>query len=138
MATNESTATVYAFKPVRHDRTEVDRVSLPGCAVQRHAGTVEVVALGAAAILRLIEWDEQREEDHESDPDAHPVPVLNDYYRSALLRLVATNMEMLADETARIKQWAFTSHTPEGKAEELAQALRLVRHCESMAAGHRA
>lgn len=149
MATNESTATApapeatlkpteYAFQPVRYSSPEVDHANLPGGAVQRFADTAETVATGAASILRLIEWDEQRAEDHESDTDAHPAPVLNDFHRGALLRLVAVNMDMLADQADHLKRWAYTQHTAEGKTEELADALRLVKHCERMAKGQRA
>lgn len=149
MATNESTATAHqpeaapqhkahAFDPVRYSRPEVDHANLPGGAVQRYADTVEAVATGAASILRLIEWDEQRAEHHDSDPDTHPVPVLNDFHRGAMLRLVAVNMDMLADQAEHLKRWAYTQHTAEGKTEELAEALRLVKHCERMAKGQRA
>lgn len=149
MATNESTATAHqpaatpqptahAFEPVRYSRPEVDHVNLPGGAVQRYADTVEAVATGAASILRLIEWDEQRAEDHDSDPDTLPVPVLSNFHRGAMLRLVAVNMDMLADQAEHLKKWAYTQHTAEGKTEELADALRMVQRCERMAKGQRA
>lgn len=149
MAINESTATAnapeatpkpaeFAFQPVRYSRPEVEHANLPGFPVRRFADSVDTVATGAASILRLIDWDTQRAEDHESDPDAHPVPVLNDFHRGALLRLVAANMDMLAEQADHLMRWAYTQHTAEGKTEELADALRLVKHCERMAKGQRA
>lgn len=148
MATNESTATAqapeatrqpiaHAFEPVRYSRPEVENANLPGGAVQRYADTVETVVTGAATILRLIEWDEQRAEVHDAEPDARPAPLLDQFHRSALLRMVAANMDMLANESDHLKRWAYTHHTAEGKTEELAEALRLVKRCESMAKGER-
>lgn len=145
MATNESTATVsapeaapipteHAFKPVRFSRPEVEHASLPGFPVRRFADNVDAVATGAASILRLIDWDEQRAEDRESDPG----PVLNDFHRAAMMRMVAVNMEMLAQEAGRLMEWAYTQHTVEGQTEELADALRLVKRHERMAKGQRA
>lgn len=148
MAVQESTSTTkpaagaprpaaHAFEPVRFSRPEVDHASLPGGAVQTYADTVETVATGSASILRLIEWDEQRKEVHESDPETNPAPVLNDFHRGALLRLVAANMDMLADQADHLKRWAYRQHTAEGKTEELADAMRLVKRCENMAKGQR-
>jgi hypothetical protein len=85
----------------------------------------------------LIEWDELQQDDHETDPDAHAAPVLGAYHRNALFRLVATNMGMLCQEADRINKWASEQHTPEGKAEVLADAMRTVRHFECMAKGQR-
>jgi hypothetical protein len=138
MATNESTATAYAFKPVRYSRPEVEHSNLAGLPVQRNMDTVEGVATGAASILRLIEWDEQREEVHETGPNTHPEPVLNNFQRGALLRLVAVNMDMLADQADDRKKWAYTQHTAESKTEEQTEALRLVKRCENVAKGQRA
>lgn len=148
MAKNEFTAstqdqetgkrtTSREFQAVELSRDEVDHASLPGGAVRSFADDVHDVSLGAASILRLIEWDDLREDDHETEPDAHPAPVLGAYHRNVLLRLVATNMDMLCQQADQINKWAYEQHTPEGRADVLADAMRTVRHFESMAKGQR-
>jgi hypothetical protein len=127
----------YEFQPVKFSRPEVAQANLPGGVVQDFADEVETLSTGAATILRLIEWDEQREENNEADPEAQPSPVLNDFHRNALLRLVAANMDSLAKQADHLKGWAYRHHTPEGKTEELADAMRLVRKFENLAKGVR-
>lgn len=136
MATRESTAinqrqetdrtTEYAFKPVHLGHREVDGANLPGCAVQKFAEQVESISMGTASILRLIEWDDLRKMDHESDPDNQPTPLLNDYHRGAMLRMMAAHMDMIAEQSNDLKRWAYEQHTDAGKAEKLADAMRLV------------
>lgn len=147
MATNESTAAAkpgapqpmeHAFEPVAYGHPEVKHASLPGGAVDRFADQVEAVSIGSASILRLIEWDELRGDDHASDPETDPAPVLNNFHRGALLRMVAVNMDLIADQASEIRRWAYRQHTAEGKTEELAEAMRLVQLCERMAKGERA
>lgn len=148
MAKNESTATTQTqetgqgpkpreFQAVRLSRDEVDQASLPGSAVRKFADHVFDLSAGAASILRLIEWDEQREDDHKADPEEYPAQVLGVYHRNVLLRLVATNMEMLCHRAESLNKWAFEQHTPEGKVEVLADAMRTVKHFECMAKGRR-
>lgn len=148
MAKNESTATTQTkdvgkepeardFQPVKLSRDEIDSARLPGSAVRSFADDVHDITAGAVSILRLIEWDDLREDDHETDPDAHPAPVLGAYHRNVLLRLVATNMDMLCQQADSINKWAFEQHTPEGKTEVLADAMRTVKHFECMAKGQR-
>jgi hypothetical protein len=139
MAKSESNATTQTqttgqgpkprdFQPVRFSREEVEGARLPGSVVRSFADDVHDVSAGAASILRLIEWDDVREDDHKTDPDAHPAPVLGAYYRNVLLRLVAINMDMLCQEADRINKWAYEQHTPEGRAEVLAEAMRREQH----------
>lgn len=148
MAKNESTATTQAqqtgqgpklreFQPVKLSRDEVEGAQLPGSAVRCFADDVRDIATGARTILQLIEWDEEREDDHKTDPDAHPAQVLGVYHRNVLLRLVATNMDMLYQRAESLNKWAFEQHTPEGKTEALADAMRTVRHFDCMAKGLR-
>lgn len=140
MSTKESTATTHnqhIFQSVRLSRDEVEGARLPGGAVRSFADDVRDITSGARTILQLIEWDDLQEDDHETDPDAHPAPVLGAYHRNALLRLVATNMDMLSQRADNINKWAFEQHTPEGKTEVLADAMRTVRHFECMAKGQR-
>lgn len=145
MATNESTASRaptestsfadrHAFSPVSYGNKAVDRARLPGCTVQRFADTVEAVSTGSASILQLLEWDSLRGDDHETDPESQPPAVLNAFHRSALLRMVAANMEMLSDQANELKIWAFTQHTDEGRAQELASAMRLVKRYQDATA----
>lgn len=148
MAKNESTATTQTqatgqdpnprdFQPVKFSRDELEGARLPGGAVRSFADDVHDIATGAGTILRLIEWDEQREDDHKTDPEEYPAHVLGVYHRNVLLRLVATNMDMLYQRADSLNKWAFEQHTPEGKAEVLADAMRTVRHFECMAKGQR-
>lgn len=148
MAKNESTATTQTqeagqgpkpreFQAVKLSRDEVDQASLPGSAVRGFADRVFDLSAGAASILRLIEWDEQREDDHKTDPEEYPAPVLGVYHRNVLLRLVAANMDMLCHRAESLNKWAFEQHTPEGKTEVLADAMRTVKHFECMAKGLR-
>lgn len=138
MATNESTAkdqpneaakqaTEYAFEACDYGWPEVEHANLPGGAVQRFADKVEAVSIGAASILRLIEWDGLRGDDHENEPETMPAPVLSDYYRGALLRMVAVNMDLLSEQAESLKRWAYLQHTAKGKAERLREAEQLVR-----------
>lgn len=146
MAKNESAATTQTqamgqtpktrdFQPIKFSREEVEDARLPGGAVRSFADDVHDIAAGAETILRLIEWDDLREEEHETDPDANPAHVLGAYHRNVLLRLVATNMDMLCQKADRINKWAFEQHTPEGRTEVLADAMRTVRHYECLAKG---
>lgn len=147
MATDKSTAfqsdndrpepaCEYVFKPFAYGRSEVDHAALPGGTVQRFANLVEAIAMGSQSIMELIEWDVMREDDHETDPECPP-PVLNNFHRGTLMRMVRANMGVLCGEAESIKTWAFEQHTPEGKAEALADAMRTVQHHERLAKGLR-
>lgn len=149
MATNESSAssttteqaapeTKHEFEPVNYGMEEVQHAQLPGGAVQDFANTVEAVSMGSASILRLIEWDVLRGDAHEADPDSQPAPVLNEFHRGVLLRMVAANMDLITDEANRLKDWAYQRHTIKGRAEQLAAAMQLVDRCERLASGERA
>lgn len=138
MATNESTAsgdtqepeprrTKHAFKPFEYGHEAVEHAMLPGGAVQHFANEVEAVSMGAASILRLIDWDEQCGDAHQDNPEKEPAPVLNDFHRGVLLRLVAVNMDLLTMRANDLKNWAFEHHTAEGKGETLARAMHLVK-----------
>jgi hypothetical protein len=148
MATNKSTAiqqdqiealrpTEYAFQPVQLGHPEINHASLPGAAVQLFADKVEAVTMGAASILRLIEWDDLRKMDYEGGTESEQLPILNNYHRGVLLRMMAVNMDLIAERASDIRTWAYEQHTTEGKAQVLADAMRMVRRCENMAGGSR-
>lgn len=131
-------STTHEFQAWTLTREEVDRAKLPGVAVRKFLDDVYDVSIGASSILRLIEWDELREEDHKTEPDAQPQPVLGAYHRNVLLRLVAANMSMLVQKAERMSSWAYEEHTPEGKAEVLADAMRRVPPHDHLAKDQRA
>lgn len=130
MATSESTATnndaQFEFEPFAYGHKEVEHASLPGGAVQRFADLVQDISMGSETILRLIEWDEMRGDDHKEEVGAPP-PVLSVTSRSILMRLVAANMDVLSSEAERLREWAYKHHTPEGRAAERERMKHMAR-----------
>jgi hypothetical protein len=54
-----------------------------------------------------------REDNHRDNPE-EPRPILNRYYRGALLRFVSSSLSELSNSACELRDWAYRYHTPEG------------------------
>ncbi len=121
----------YQFQDIRHTRREIDKQQVHGWKVREFADNVEAAARGAVSVLKLIEWDIDREDQHEMNPDTWPAPVLSGWHRESLRQLVTFSLEALTEQAYELKEWAYLT-TPEGKRKELDDAVRLVEQAAAL------
>jgi hypothetical protein len=104
----------YLFSPFSLRNSDVDKVSVPGHAVQDYMDLVQDVAMGASSMVQLIAWSRERAEFDEPE-------LMNRYHEECVSRLLARSLTMLVEETERKRQWAYSYHTPKGIAERESQ-----------------
>jgi hypothetical protein len=105
------------FRPFEQFHVAVDNAKLPGGPIRAFASTVLDLALGACTIAEMLEQDSMRDAFDDPEP-----PLLNDFHRGTLQRMLIAQSRVLATEAQNVMDWAYEDHTPEGRADRLEKA----------------